>query len=97
MIRLNMIRQCLPFLMKLGPPKLLRKLAECLPSENVQKMIGIVDTMADTAETIYRQKTAVLQEENNQASVQHDERKDILSVLRASSLKSERLRSFTDS
>ncbi|EPQ50340.1 cytochrome P450 [Gloeophyllum trabeum ATCC 11539] len=54
---LSLVRQFAPFLAKLGPPSLRRKLVEWTPIKSVQKVKDMSDVMYNTARSILRQKT----------------------------------------
>lgn len=76
---LSLVRQFAPFLSKLGPPSLRRKLVEWTPNAAVQKVKRMSDVMDQTAQEILRQKREDIANEG--LPYDYEEGKDIISVL----------------
>lgn len=76
-----MFRMFIPLFVKLGPPRFRRFLLEMSPSPNLQKVKRTVDVMAETSNTIFREKRRSLQQGDEVVSQQVAEGKDVMSIL----------------
>ncbi|EPT02070.1 hypothetical protein FOMPIDRAFT_1118855 [Fomitopsis schrenkii] len=71
----------IPRISEIGPAWLRRRFLEMLPHQGLQRMKGIVDSMARKSVRIYEEKKALLQRGEEETSKQIAEGKDILSLL----------------
>ncbi len=60
MIKLGILREFCPYIMKVGSPAFRRKLAEWIPLQSVQDAIKIIDIMDATSRDIYAKKKEAL-------------------------------------
>lgn len=77
-------RQFLPFLVKLGPPALRRFVAEHAPIKAVRRLVEIVDVMDRTSVEVLTNKKAALAQGDAAVMKQIGQGKDIMSILSAS-------------
>lgn len=80
--KVAIIRQYLPFLVKLGPPRFRRFLVDLYPSQTIQTVKKIVETMHTTSVEVFKSKTTALAQGDQAVAMQVGEGKDIMSVLR---------------
>ena len=78
---LRIVRQALPYLVKLGTPHLRRKFMELVPSKLLQQDREIVDTMDRTSKEIFEEKKKALRKGEDAVVKQVGMGKDIMSVL----------------
>ncbi|TFK38830.1 cytochrome P450 [Crucibulum laeve] len=76
---LALVRQFAPFLVKLGPPSIRRKLVEWTPHKAVQKVKEMSDVMHETAQKILQEKRDLINVEGGLKP--GSQAKDIISVL----------------
>jgi len=79
--RLAVVRQFLPFLVKLGSSSLRRFVLELMPSEALQAVKDIVDTMHRTSVEVFESKKRALAAGDQALKEQVGEGKDLMSVL----------------
>jgi hypothetical protein len=78
------VREFAPFLVKLGPARFRRKLAEWTPHKGVQKVKDISDVMHKTAQDILEQKREEIARDDTDDKAARGKAKDIISILRKS-------------
>ncbi|KAF9002246.1 cytochrome P450 [Cyathus striatus] len=71
----------LPIIMKLAPPKFLRRIVDIVPSSTVQQMKDIIDVMYNTSVEILESKRKALSEGDESVARQIARGKDIMSIL----------------
>lgn len=76
----------LPYVSKLGPSRFRRWLLNLLPIRSVQQLKGLADFMDEQSKRVLSAKRSALQEGDEVVLQQIGEGKDIMSVLRASSM-----------
>lgn len=76
------VRQYLPYLVKIGTPSLRRHLLELIPSDALQRVKEIVDTMHNTSVNIFKRKKAALEAGEEVSSLEVGKGKDLMSLLR---------------
>ncbi|KAF7432814.1 cytochrome P450-dit2 [Pleurotus ostreatus] len=85
------VRQYLPYLVKIGTPSLRRHLLELIPSDALQRVKEIVDTMHNTSVNIFKRKKAALEAGEEVSSLEVGKGKDLMSLLlKANSVADER-------
>lgn len=76
-----MFRMFIPLFVKLGPPRFRRFLLDMSPSPNLQLVKKTVDVMAETSNTIFKDKLQALRQGDAVVSHQVSEGKDVMSIL----------------
>ncbi|KAH9948647.1 cytochrome P450 monooxygenase [Amylocystis lapponica] len=78
---LGVLRTSLPYVYKLGPASIRRRILDLIPHKGLQKLKTIVDTMDGTANAIYRAKKTAFERGDEAVMRQVGEGRDIMSVL----------------
>jgi hypothetical protein len=79
--RLSLIRQFAPFLVRMGPPWLRRKLVQLIPHDAVQKLKGMSETMHEKAVEIVEFKRTELKYDSHGDEAHEGRLKDIITAL----------------
>ncbi|CAE7231830.1 unnamed protein product [Rhizoctonia solani] len=79
--KLNLYRRMVPYLVRLGPPRLRRLLVRLIPSTDVQRLRAMVDIMWDTSVRLVASKKAALEQGDEVMLQQVGRGKDIMSIL----------------
>src|ERR1700727_3057586 len=82
LFRFAVIRQFLPFLVKLGPPHLRRFLVDLIPWKDLQRLKAMVDLIHNTSREVYEVKKAALTQGEEIVAKQVGDGKDMMTVLR---------------
>ncbi len=80
-LKLALLREFIPYIVKLGSPAFLRKLAEWTPLKSIQDAVKIIDIMDVTSRDIYKKKKEALAQGDVEAIKQVGQGKDIMSIL----------------
>ena len=80
---LNVVRQTLPYVVKLGPAWFRRKLLGVVPSKLLHTARDIIDIMDATSREIYEKKKVALAQGDEAVVNQIGRGKDIMSLLRS--------------
>ena len=78
----SILRRFLPFLCTIGSPVFRRKVVELIPSQRVQRLTAIVDTIHRRSREIFEDRKRLLEEGGEAMTRQVGEGKDIISILR---------------
>ncbi len=81
-LKLLVLRELSPYIIKFGSPAFRRKLAEWIPLQSFQDAIRIIDIMDATSRDIYVKKKEALAQGDAEVLKQVGQGKDIMSVLR---------------
>ena len=77
-----MLRQFMPYLVKIGTPSFRRKMLRLIPSKTIQMVTDIVDIMHEQSVEVYNAKKEALNKGEDAVVQQVGKGKDILSILR---------------
>lgn len=77
-------RQFLPWIVKMGPASLRRKIGKLIPWKDLHRIFDLVDIMDATSREIYDQKKEALAKGDDAVLQQVGMGKDIMSILRKS-------------
>ena len=77
-----MLRQFMPYLVKIGAPSFRRKMLRLVPSKTIQMVTDIVDIMHEQSVEVYNAKKEALNKGEDAVVQQVGKGKDILSILR---------------
>ena len=81
--KLFLVRQVIPWVVRIGTPSFRRAVLTLIPSQLVQTVRKVVDTMQAESEAILKEKKDALSEGDDAVTRQVGAGKDIMSILRA--------------